>query len=178
VPQKQFLSEDEEKARYEQHNNSPDDPLYRNFLGRLFTPLSSRLKPGSEGLDFGSGPGPTLSLMFEEAGYSMAIFDYFFANNPVVFNKHYDFITATEVVEHLHQPAEELDKLWNCLKPGGWLGIMTKQRVSLEAFNNWHYKRDPTHVCFFSRKTFHWLADRWNTNVKFIDKDIVLFYKT
>jgi SAM-dependent methyltransferase len=177
VPHQQFLSRDEEKARYDEHQNSPTDTAYRNFLGRLFIPLSRHLKPGSEGLDFGSGPGPTLSIMFEEAGYKMSIYDYFFAHNPAVFNKHYDFITATEVVEHLHQPAEELNKLWNCLKPGGWLGIMTKQLVSRQAFNNWHYKRDLTHVCFFSRKTFHWLSHEWHAPVEFIGKDVVLFYK-
>lgn len=177
VPQKQFLSKDEEKARYDQHQNSPDDPAYRNFLGRLFRPLNKHLKPGSEGLDFGSGPGPTLSIMLLEAGYKMSIYDYFYANHPVVFTRQYDFITATEVVEHLHLPAEELDKLWNCLKPGGWLGIMTKQRVAHKDFNNWHYKRDLTHVCFFSHKTFHWLAHQWDASVEFIDKDVILFYK-
>jgi len=177
VPHEQYLSEEEEKARYEQHINSPADPAYRNFLGRLFTPLNKLLKPGSEGLDFGSGPGPTLSVMLIEAGHRMQIYDYFFANNPAVLKKQYDFITATEVVEHLYQPGEELDKLWNCLKPGGWLGIMTKQRLAREDFDNWHYKRDLTHVCFFSRETFHWMASKWNASIKFIDKDVVLFYK-
>ncbi len=177
VPKKQFLSADKEKARYDEHNNSPADLSYRNFLQRIFTPMHKRLKSGSAGLDFGSGPGPTLSIMFQDAGYRMSIYDHFFAHNPEVFTKHYDFITATEVVEHLHQPAKELDKLWNCLKTGGLLGIMTKQLVSREAFQNWHYKRDLTHVCFFSRKTFQCLAHEWDASIEYIDNDIVLFYK-
>jgi len=51
--------------------NSPDDPRYRAFLSRLFIPLNERIAPESCGLDFGSGPGPTLSVMFEEQGHTM-----------------------------------------------------------------------------------------------------------
>ena len=177
VPPEHFLSAGKEKARYEEHHNSPADPAYRDFLGRLFTPLKIRLRAGTEGLDFGSGNGPTLSVMFEEAGFKMFIYDHFFARHPAVFNRTYDFITATEVVEHLHHPREELDKLCTCLKPGGWLGIMTKQRVAKEKFNNWHNKRDMTQVCFYSRKTFDWLTHRWNATAEFIDNDVVIVRK-
>src|SRR5699024_8178290 len=118
------------------------------FLGRLFTPLAARLSPGAQGLDFGAGPGPTLSLIFEEAGYSMAIFDPFYAPDASVWQRHYDFITATEVVEHLAAPGREIERLLGRLRPGGWLGLMTKRVHSREAFGDWHYIRDPTHVTF------------------------------
>jgi len=68
VPPEQLLSEPEEKAAYDCHQNSPTDPEYRRFLSRLFLPLRDRIAPESHGLDFGSGPGPTLSIMFEEIG--------------------------------------------------------------------------------------------------------------
>ncbi|MBW1897104.1 MAG: class I SAM-dependent methyltransferase [Deltaproteobacteria bacterium] len=177
VPQQEFLSAKDEKARYDLHQNSPDDSGYRRFLSRLFTPMRERLVPGSCGLDFGSGPGPTLSVMFEEAGYSMAIYDKYYASDPSVLEKQYDFITATEVVEHLCAPKEELDRLWVCLKPGGWLGIMTKLALGRKEFARWHYKDDPTHVCFFSQSTFKWLAAQWRAELTFADKDVVLFYK-
>lgn len=177
VPPRQFLRVEEEKKRYDLHRNSPEDPDYRRFLSRLFTPLRQRLAPGSGGLDFGSGPGPTLSRMFEEAGHTMTLFDHFYEHVPAALEQRYDFITATEVVEHLHDPNRELDRLWACLKEGGWLGIMTAQAVSREAFPQWHYKNDPTHVCFFSPSTFSWLALRWNAEVTFADGDVVLFRK-
>lgn len=177
VPHWQFLPAEEEKKRYDQHRNSPDDPDYRGFLGRLFLPLRQRLAPGSEGLDFGSGPGPTLSLMFEEAGHSMTIFDPFYADHPAALERRYDFITTTEVVEHLHDPGRELDRLWACLKEGGWLGIMTGHAGDEEAFSQWYYKKDPTHVCFFSRRTFAWLARRWETEAVFLENDVVLLRK-
>jgi len=173
----QFISAENEKARYDLHRNSPNDQGYRRFLSRIFLPMHRLLAPGSHGLDFGSGPGPTLSKMFEEAGHSMAIYDRFYASDPSVLENQYDFITATEVVEHLHNPKQELDRLWACLKPGARLGIMTKLVLDREAFSRWHYKNDLTHVCFYSRATFEWLAARWQAEPAFVDKDVILFYK-
>ncbi len=177
VPPWQFLSAEEEKKRYDLHRNSPEDPDYRRFLSRMFIPLQRWLAPGSDGLDFGSGPEPTLSLMFEEAGHSMTLFDHFYEHVPAALERHYDFITATEVVEHLRDPKKELERLWACLKQGGRLGIMTTHAVEQEAFSQWHYKNDPTHVCFFSRQTFAWMALQWNAEATFADGDVVFFRK-
>ena len=177
VPPHQFLTPEEEKSEYDRHENSPDDPRYRRFLDRLFNPLVKRLDAGSRGLDFGSGPGPTLSVMFEEAGHSMALYDPFYAPHTDALERTYDFIVASEVVEHLHRPRRELERLWTCLKPGGWLGLMTKRVISRDAFSTWHYKADPTHVCFFSIPTFRWLADHWGAEWVVAEKDVVLFKK-
>jgi len=182
VPPYQQLSADDEKAQYDQHDNRPDDPGYRGFLGRLFTPLSERLAPGVRGLDFGAGPGPTLSLMFEEAGYPMALYDPWYAPDQSVLSETYDFITLSEVAEHLAEPGAELDALWRMLKPGGWLGIMTKRVRDREAFAGWHYINDPTHICFFADTTFQWLAARWTSgnvtaNLMIAGPDVVLIEK-
>ena len=37
------LSYEDEKARYESHQNSPTDISYRNFLNQLFQPLSQKV---------------------------------------------------------------------------------------------------------------------------------------
>lgn len=177
VPKSQLLDRDAEKRHYDLHENSPDDPGYRRFLSRLFNPLSERLQRPSSGLDFGSGPGPTLSVMFEEAGHQMAIYDPFYTPDQTVFDQSYDFITTSEVVEHLHQPGIELDRLWNRLRPGGLLGIMTKRVRDAAAFARWHYKDDPTHVCFYSIATFEWLAERWGASLTVAGDDVVLFVK-
>ena len=177
VPNEYYLSRDEEKAVYDLHQNSPDDPEYRRFLSRLFKPLLDRIKPKSRGLDFGSGPGPTLSVMFKEADHEMAIYDPFYARDDSVWDEKYDFITATEVVEHLHHPGEVLDRLWSGLKLGGILGLMTKLVVHREVFADWHYKMDPTHVSFFSVNTFTWLGKHWHTKAEFVDNDIILLRK-
>jgi hypothetical protein len=177
VPSDRLPSADIERAVYDRHQNDPGDAGYRAFLGRLFHPLRDRLAPGSRGLDFGSGPGPTLSVMFEEAGHMMAIFDPIYAPDPSVFDRRYDFITATEVLEHIHHPAVDLARLWDCLKPGGWLGVMTKLVIDAERFARWHYRLDPTHVRFYSRPTFEWLARHWGATVVFVATDAAIFRK-
>lgn len=168
----------EEVKRYDLHENDPRDPNYRAFLEHLFHPLSERLEPGSRGLDFGAGPGPTLHLMFEEQGHHMRIYDPFYANDPSVFEVTYDFITSTEVIEHLFRPGEELDSLWSCLNPNGFFGIMTKRVTDGVDFPAWHYRKDDTHVAFYSDMTFRWLADRWNASLDLIRDDVAIMRKS
>lgn len=177
VNQSDFLSAAEEKEVYDQHQNNPHDQGYRQFLSRLFDPVWAEVSAGAQGLDFGSGPGPTLSLMFEEVGCRMAIFDHFYANDPSVWQHSYDFITTSEVVEHVHQLGLELERLWSHLNSGGVLGVMTKMVTDVHAFDRWHYKNDPTHVRFFSQQTFHWLAHHWHAECEFFGADVVLLRK-
>ena len=177
VPPQQFLAAEAEKAVYDLHQNAADDPGYRRFLGRLFVPVSQQLAAGSTGLDFGSGPGPTLALMFTEAGHTMHLYDPFYAPDPTPLQQQYDFITASEVVEHLHHPRQELERLWACLRPAGLLGIMTKRVLDQAAFSRWHYKSDPTHVCFFALETFTWLAAHWGAALRVWGDDVVILRK-
>lgn len=178
VAPEQRISSAMEKAQYDLHNNDPDDPGYRRFLARLAGPVSERVTPGCAGLDFGSGPGPTLSLMLQELGYRMNIYDPFYAADSSVLDGHYDFITSTEAIEHFHHPAKEWQLWMKMLRPGGVLGIMTKLRLDYEAFCKWHYKLDPTHVSFFSRETFRYLAEQYQLKVEFIGNDVVILNKT
>ena len=177
MPPEYYLTHKNEQARYLEHNNDPNDAGYRNFLGRLSDHLIPLLNPGSHGLDFGSGPGPTLSLIMEEAGFKVDLYDIYFAPNESVWQNRYDFVTATEVIEHLYQPRTEIEKLWELLKPGGILAVMTLPLVSVEKFRNWHYKNDLTHVCFFTPQTFDLLAKQWGAVAEFKTHDVVFFQK-
>ena len=172
------LAADAEVAIYQQHENNPADQRYRAFLNKLAGPLLERLgSTGLQGLDFGCGPGPTLSLMLQEARQQMAVFDPYFANNPAVLTEQYDFICSTEAIEHFYQPANEWALWLRLLKAKGWLGLMTKLAPSKAEFGSWHYKNDPTHVCFFSRDTFEFLANRDGFHLEFIGNDVILLQK-
>jgi 2-polyprenyl-3-methyl-5-hydroxy-6-metoxy-1,4-benzoquinol methylase len=166
-----------ERARYDTHRNDPADAGYRRFLSRLAGPLLARVAPGAEGLDFGCGPGPALAAMLREQGLKVALYDPFYAPDASVLARAYDFVTATEVLEHLHRPADALDRLFGLLKPGGWLGVMTQSVRPPEALDAWHYARDPTHVCFYSRETFAYIGARWRAEPVFVEDDVVLFEK-
>ena len=174
VPPAWHLSAEDEKAYYDLHNNDIEDQGYRRFLSRIYQPVSERIDTGARGLDFGCGPGPALAHMFMESGHAMSIFDLYYANNPEVLEETYDFITCTEVVEHLASPGEQLTRLLTLLKPGGVLGLMTKLVKDKEAFSRWHYTRDPTHISFFSRSAFEWFAQKSHCQVEFIGADVIL----
>lgn len=177
VPAKFHPTREEEKAQYDLHENNPSDHDYRKFLSRLADPLLKKLPPNSAGLDFGCGPGPALSMILKEAGHQVASHDPFYHPNPTALKATYDFITATEVLEHLHHPQRDLEAIWNCLRQSGWLGLMTKRATDRKAFAKWHYKQDPTHVCFWSDTSFQWLADHWNARLELIEPDVALFQK-
>lgn len=173
-----YLSREEEFKRYEFHENNLEDPGYRSFLEKMSLPMLDRVGENSQGLDFGAGPGPLLKLMFEEQGHTMAVYDSFYTPDEGVFERSYDFITATEVVEHLHKPLDELDKLWSCVKPGGYLGMMTSMRLPTLDFSSWHYIKDETHVIFFAPATMKWLANYWNASLEILSASVVIFRKT
>lgn len=174
VPPDHHLDRAAERAEYDLHENTVGDPGYRRFLSRLFDPLVARLRPGAEGLDFGCGPGPALAAMLGEAGHVVSLYDLFYYPDTAALARDYDFICATEVVEHLYHPGRELARLWRCLRPGGVLGVMTKLVRDREAFAGWHYKNDPTHVCFFSRETWRWWAQRQGAVLEFEGADVIL----
>jgi hypothetical protein len=177
VPPEFHLAPDEEKARYDFHSHGLEDSGYRNFLNRLFQPLQAKLPPGACGLDFGCGRTPTLSVLFGEAGFPCADYDLHYANDPALLEKQYDFIACSETVEHFRRPREEFERLLALVKPGGWLGIMTQRYDEAPDFADWFYKNDATHLCFFARKSFEWLAARHALQAEFYPKGVVLFHR-
>ncbi len=178
VPAQFFLAADQEKARYAEHNNDPLDQRYRNFLTQAFQPLAKRLPAQGKGLDYGSGPGPTLQLMFQEAGFEMEGFDPFFANRPELLVRKYDFITCTEAAEHFHRPRVEFTKLDGLLNPLGHLTILTGIWWEEMIFADWYYQRDPTHVIFFHQNTFRWIANHFGWKLFFEGRNVVTFQKS
>lgn len=176
VPERFHLNECAEKAEYDRHENDLNSLGYRRFLARLADPILARRCHG-DGLDFGCGPGPLLAKMLAEGGLSMDVYDPFYANNPAIWSKRFQVITATEVVEHLRTPGITLEAVWQLLEPGGLLGLMTKRWLSQDKFRSWHYINDPTHVIFFHLHTFYWLAQHWRAKLTVAGPDTVIFEK-
>lgn len=173
----QRVNAEAEKAVYDLHENNPQDLGYRRFLSRMANPLLQRISPHSQGLDFGCGPGPALAMMLKEEGHQVALYDLYYYPNKQVLQQKYDFVTATEVIEHLFSPDLVWQQWLDMLKPGGWLGVMTKLVKGVDAFASWHYRHDPTHVVFFSRETFEFLARRDQLQLEFIGNDVMLLKK-
>ena len=166
-----------EQAEYRLHQNHPGDAGYRRHLEQLTGPLLQRLPPAQSGLDFGCGPGPVLPDLLRDAGHAVALYDPFFHPDNTALAKRYDFVTCTEVVEHFHHPAEEFRRLQGLLKPGGWLGVMTRFQTDDARFAQWHYRRDPTHVVFYRETTLRWLAQHHGWLCEIPGPNVALLHK-
>jgi 2-polyprenyl-3-methyl-5-hydroxy-6-metoxy-1,4-benzoquinol methylase len=145
---------DQERARYQTHNNNFEDEGYRNFLKPFWQPFET--KAPCKILDFGSGPQPALSEQLRRLGHRVWSYDPFFA--PLYpQDQKFDFIFCCEVIEHCRDPLSEIKKMLSVLKPNGEIWIRT-ELLELSKFPTWWYVRDPTHICFFSEKTFREIA--------------------
>lgn len=171
---KRHLTAQAEKGRYDLHTNSFEDHAYRNFLFPLAEAVRTTTPPGAKGLDFGCGPAPVLAHILDEMGFATKIYDPFFYPDKEALSQAYDFICASEVVEHFYEPAKEFENLHSILKPGGLLAIMTAIYSPKIDFSNWYYRKDPTHVVFYSQVTFSWIAQHLDFNAPTFSGDRIV----
>ncbi len=148
-------SEAAERERYAKHHDGPGDAGYVAFLRQAIDPVLPRLDPRMRGLDFGCGHTPTLFRLLFAEGFRCENYDpFFFPEWPEGL---FDYLFATEVVEHFFRPAVEWGRMSSLLKPGGILTVMTAPWEDLESFRTWGYASDETHVVFYHRKTLDWI---------------------
>lgn len=165
-----YLDQTEEFERYEKHNNTLDNTGYVSFLTNFLKVAEiDQLKYANKALDFGCGPGPVLKTLLNRLNMEVDIYDqYFFPDNN--FKKTtYDLITCTEVFEHLKAPMETLSLLESLLAENGILAIKTLFHPASADFSGWWYRKDPTHICFYSPLTFKWIENNFNLKIKLID---------
>jgi hypothetical protein len=168
---------DAERTRYELHDNDSGNAAYRDFLGRLATPLLKRLPSRQSGLDYGSGPAPALALMLAEAGHTVRLYDPLFLPDAPALERTYDFITCTEVAEHFRSPGDEFERLDGLLRPGGLLAVMTRFLTDDDLFARWHYRRESSHVVFYKETTFRHVAARFGWQCELPRPDVTLMQK-
>lgn len=166
-----------ERETYDQHENDPEDPRYRRFVGHVVEPLMERLSPGASGLDFGSGDGPAGAALLRESGFEVSCYDPFYQPDKRLLDRTYDFVLCCEVAEHFHRPATEFTRMNSLLRPGGLIGIMTAMEYSHIDFAAWHYRRDPTHVAFYKPDTMLQLARDYGWQAMLPSRNVVIFRK-
>ena len=160
-------------AEYDLHQNEVDDQGYAGFLVPPGTPLLERLPPGARGLDFGCGPGPALAQCCG-GGCQMQLYDSFYYPEAVLSWSILILLVPPRWLSICISPACELLQLVAANRCPAVVGIMTKLVLDAQAFAGWHYKNDPTHVCFFSEQTWHWWAQRQDAEAGNIGADVML----
>lgn len=151
----EHISIENEKIRYEQHNNDVTDQRYLNYLKQLWD-------CGPKGryksiLDYGCGPSKGLEALL--AGECVESFDPIFYPINLELNS-FDLVFCCEVVEHFNSPRHSWRQLVGLVSSGGILLVRT-ETYKKENFENWYYKDDPTHVCFYNSKTLEWIAQEF-----------------
>lgn len=172
----------EERQRYDLHSDQ-GGAGHRAFLMPLVKMIQEYYKktptPPNEvsTLDYGCGTVPALSEILAAEGMKTYFYDIFYHPNVEEFRRTYNLITSTEVWEHLYNPQEVIEKQLRLLKSHGLLAVMTSTHRGAGTFADWHYRRDPTHVSFFSEKTMNYLEKRYGLQLLKKQSPYYLFVK-
>lgn len=178
----QTLSHDEEKKRYQLHENDINDLHYQNFVSDITNFISvytsqKFLTSKALGLDFGAGPGPVMTKVLENQPIDIKLFDPYFHQNPEVLQLEYDFIICCEVIEHFYHPAKEFITLRKLLKSQSPLILKTEILYDNMNFDHWYYRKDPTHVCFYRTETFDWIFKKFNyKRIQYLNKRCLVLW--
>jgi SAM-dependent methyltransferase len=172
-----YLSAEDEKKRYMEHNNDVNDPGYQKFTSPITNAVLKRFMPNHLGLDYGCGTGPVISEMLRANDYKITLYDPFFYPGSSYLNCRYDYIVCCEVIEHFYKPKEEIEKLLGILKPGGYLYIMTHLYDTSINFKNWYYRNDPTHVFILAEPTVKYIAGKYQLHIEALTDRLIVFSK-
>lgn len=165
-----MIDKDAERARYLCHHNGLDNSGYRvyleTYIAETFALIGEDCRSIRKVFDYGSGPTPSLVTLLREKGYDARGWDPYFDPEGQAFSGGADLVTCLEVVEHFRDVGEGFQRLAATVRTGGWcaIGTHTVQRdrqFFTDTFPHWWYRRDPTHVSFYTREGLESVARRF-----------------
>lgn len=172
-----YLDENEEKERYELHENDIHDVRYQNFTSPITDTILEHYTPEHYGLDFGSGTGPVITHLLSKQGFNIRLYDPFFYPDEGYLNDNFDYIFSCEVFEHFKNPHKEISNLVHILKSHGRLIVMTHIYDGSTPFVHWYYRKDPTHIFIYTQKTIQFIAYNFNLEIEKMTDRLVVFRK-
>ena len=157
-----YQSIEEQKSRYDLHENDEDHPGYRAYFQRFLDFVLPLVGTPKTALDFSCGRSTLLASLLEDKEIECDYYDPLYHPENLDDSKKYELIVSTEVFEHLHEPKEVFHSLLERLEDGGYLALQTQFHPNeVAAFKKWYYHQDPTHIVFFTAKTFRVLAEMY-----------------
>jgi hypothetical protein len=155
-----LIDSSSEKAQYDFHENHIENEGYKNLLQGFIDDTVTPFKASGSLLEYGAGPGPVLGKLLSDMGFEVTLYDPYYHVDKEALKKRYDVITSTEVFEHFYEPLKTIKTLVNCLNSNGILAIQTSfKTMDDETFLTWWYRRDLTHVSFYTLESFKVISD-------------------
>jgi len=153
VPQRYWLSVDDERKRYDLHDNSVSNGGYVKFLSQIVDVLMPVSRPTMTALDFGCGENAVLCQLINDKGIDCCGYDPLYQH--LLPDKNFDIIILCEVIEHIRDINAELRLINKLLRDDGIVIIRTQIYGGPSVFPSWWYAQDPTHINFFSRQSLN-----------------------
>jgi SAM-dependent methyltransferase len=153
VPFLYHLNRDDEIARYSHHHNSRDNTDYVAYLQSLISWIDKIQLVDPTVLDFGCGNQAVLTTLLRERGIPCTAYDPLFDIGRDALASSYDVVIMCEVIEHLRDVGQEIERLREILLPSGRLIVQTELYDPQQPFAEWWYIQDRTHINFFSMST-------------------------
>lgn len=177
LDKKYWLSAQNEKERYLEHNNDIEDKRYQKFVSPITSAILNDFNTQHTGLDFGAGTGPVITKLMRDENYQIKEYDPFFHNYPDLLNSNYDYIAICEVMEHFHNPHFEFERLFKMLKRNGKLYCYTHLYDTSITFHNWYYMNDITHVFIYHKNSIEWIKNEFGFSSFTIKGKLITFSK-
>ncbi|RZA08441.1 MAG: class I SAM-dependent methyltransferase [Proteobacteria bacterium] len=170
-----------ELNRYLEHRNLIDDIAYLEYLARLAKPVCALISPEAKekarGLDYGCGPSEGMRVVCEALGLRVTSYDPYFFPRTDLAPGSFQVLLCSEAAEHFFDPAKEFARIDSLVEKGGILGFSTGLVRGREEFLNWSYRRDPTHVIFFSEACVNWLSAKFGWQLLQLEGPRFIFRK-
>lgn len=160
VPSVFHCSKQAEKARYALHDNSASNLQYLAYLAPVAKKIARLcdLVPHGNVLDFGCGENAVLSSLLKEQNYVVDSYDPMYELQVDFKSRKYSVVVASEVMEHVADLRATALLFGNVLSDGGYIALRTKLFTRATDFALWWYAKDPTHICFFTKKSIDFFA--------------------
>jgi len=175
IDRKFLLNPQDEKARYQSHNNNVEDEGYQKFVSPITSAILNDFSQKHTGLDFGAGTGPVISKILDDNSFQIKQYDPFFHIQPNLLEDTYNYIACCEVMEHFHEPNKEFALLRSLLKPKGKLYCLTHIYEPSITFHNWYYMNDRTHVFFYHKDSIEWIKKEFGFSKVTIEGKLITF---
>jgi hypothetical protein len=169
-----------ESERYLEHKNKSGDLGYRASVQELVDQILKNENTDDKGLDYGCGEDSAVVALLQEQKLDVDLYDPLFYPNANIGLKSFDYVVASEVVEHFREPLTEWQKMSSLVKAKGRLYVQTLSLEKIKTpdeFARWYYARDLTHFSFYSELSMKILAKKIGLPMIYSSQKVFVFQK-